>query len=61
MRGRRPAMVRLAYALTGDLVTATPVAVGNKAAVRLPGRRGISPTEWTAYSASGRELETGND
>jgi hypothetical protein len=44
----------------GKTVTATPVAVGNERLFACPVGGGISPTEWTAYSASGRVLGTGN-
>jgi len=73
MRGRWPAMVRLAYALTGDLghgvasvavrlsdgktVTATPVPVGNERLFAFPVSLGISPTGWTAYSSSGAVVQ----
>lgn len=54
MRGRWPAMVRLAYALSdGKNVTVAPVTVGNEALFGVPVGQGISPAGWTAYPASG--------
>jgi hypothetical protein len=44
----------------GKTVTARPVGVGNEDLFAFPTGNGVSPTAWTAYSASGHQIGTGS-
>jgi hypothetical protein len=43
----------------GKTVTARPVRVGNEDLFAFPTGKGVTPTGWTAYDASGRKAGAG--
>lgn len=56
-----PGVASVAVRLSnGKTVTATPMAVGNEWLFAFPVGAAVSPTGWTAYSASGKVLGTGH-
>jgi hypothetical protein len=55
-----PGVARVVVSFSnGTTFTAVPVAVGNERLFAFPLAKGVSPTRWSAYSASGEVLGTG--